>query len=425
MVSATISLCAALAGSLTASYRAIRLPPAEAMKPPSPPVYRRVFASRSAFTATIDEPTRMILRRIMRWPGRALLTSLGLAMSTAVMIMALQWVDAIDSLAETVFERGQHQDATIAFNEPHPLKTIRDFENLHGVLSVEPYRYVSARISHEHFAQRQGIVGVPGDALLSPVFDVSLGRLEVPPGGLVVSRKLAELLHLETGDSVVIKLLEGRQALVNMRVVRVFETYIGKPAYMEMGALNRVAGDGRVVSGLHIRVDAAGRTDLLAKLKDMPGIASIQFRHAAIDTFYKTMGETIFIFIGFFVAFSVTLSVGVTYNSIRIAISERAQELATLRILGFTRWEISYILLGEVGLLTWLAIPLGAAIGLALAWWMTSAFETELYRVPLVLRNATYGKAAIIMLASVVACAAVARRRLDQLDLIAALKTRE
>ncbi len=425
VVSATISLCAALAGSLTASYRAIRLPPAEAMKPPSPPVYRRVFASRSAFTATIDEPTRMILRRIMRWPGRALLTSLGLAMSTAVMIMALQWVDAIDSLAETVFERGQHQDATIAFNEPHPLKTIRDFENLHGVLSVEPYRYVSARISHEHFAQRQGIVGVPGDALLSPVFDVSRGRLEVPPGGLVVSRKLAELLHLETGDSVVIKLLEGRQALVNMRVVRVFETYIGKPAYMEMGALNRVAGDGRVVSGLHIRVDAAGRTDLLAKLKDMPGIASIQFRHAAIDTFYKTMGETIFIFIGFFVAFSVTLSVGVTYNSIRIAISERAQELATLRILGFTRWEISYILLGEVGLLTWLAIPLGAAIGLALAWWMTSAFETELYRVPLVLRNATYGKAAIIMLASVVACAAVARRRLDQLDLIAALKTRE
>ncbi|WP_429819750.1 ABC transporter permease [Ensifer sp. B1-9] len=425
VVSAAISLTAALAGSLMASYRAVRLPPAEAMKPPSPAIYRRMFTTRSAFAGTFDEPTRMILRRIMRWPGRALLTSLGLAMSTAVMIMALQWVDAIDSLAETVFERGQHQDATIAFNELHPLKTVRDFENLPGVLSVEPYRYVSARISHRHLAERQGIIGVSGSAILSPVFDVSRGRLEIPLGGLVVSRKLAELLRIAIGDTVVVELLEGHQASFSVPVVQVFETYIGKPAYMQMGTLNRLADDGDVASGLHIRIDEAGRSDLMAKLKDIPGIASIQFRRAAIDTFYKTMGETIFIFIGFFVAFSMTLSVGVTYNSIRIAISERAQELATLRILGFTRWEISYILLGEVGLLAWLAVPLGAAIGLGLAWWMTRAFETELYRVPLVLHNSTYSKAAIIMLASALGCAAVARRRLDRLDLIAALKTRE
>ncbi|MBW0368069.1 ABC transporter permease [Ensifer adhaerens] len=424
IVSATISLTAALAGSLTASYRAVRLPPAEAMRPPSPPTYRRLFTTRFAFSGP-DEPTRMILRRITRWPGRALLTSLGLAMSAAVTLMALQWVDAIDTLAETVFERGQHQDATIAFDELHPLKAVWDFENLPGVLSVEPYRYLSARISRGHLSERQGIIGIPESAILSPVFDVSRGRLEIPAGGLVVSRKLAELLRIQIGDTVIVQLLEGHRASFSVRVVQLFETYIGKPAYMEMGALNRLAGDGRVASGLHIRMDEADRSGLLARLKGIPGIASIQFRHAAIDTFYNTMGETIFIFIGFFIAFSMTLSLGVTYNSIRIAISERAQEFATLRILGFTRWEISYILLGEVGLLTWLAIPLGAAIGLALAWWMTSAFETELYRVPLVLQNSTYGKAAVIMLASVSACAAVARRRLDRLDLIAALKTRE
>ncbi|WP_244611162.1 ABC transporter permease [Ensifer sp. M14] len=421
----TISLAAALAGSLMAAYRAVRLPPAEAMKPPSPPAYQRTWASQTALTGALDEPTRMILRRIIRWPVRALLTSLGLAMSTAVMIMAFQWVDAVDTLAETVFERGQHQDATIAFNELRPLKTVGDFENLDGVLSAEPYRYVFARISHGHLGERQGIIGVPDGAVLSPVFDVSHGRIDVPRDGLVISSKLADLLRLEIGDTVLIKLLEGRQPLVSMPVVRVFETFIGKPAYMNMGALNRLAGDGRVASGLHIRVDAADRSALMTKLKGLPGISSIQFRQAAIDTFYRTMGETIFIFIGFFVAFSMTLSVAVTYNSIRIALSERTHELATLRVLGFTRWEISYILLGEVGLLTWLAVPLGAAIGFWLAWWMTSAFETELYRVPLVLRDATYAKATIIMLVSAVVCAAVARRRLDKLDLIAALKTRE
>ncbi|WP_245262601.1 ABC transporter permease [Ensifer sp. BR816] len=400
VIAGAISLAAALAGSLAAVRRAVRLPPAEAMLPPSPPIYRRTWASRTVLARALDEPSRMILRRIIRWPLRAFLASLGLAMSIAVLIMALQWVDAIDSLAETVFERGQHQDATVAFNDLQPIDTVGDFEGLPGVLAAEPYRYASARIGHGHLIERQGIIGVPPGAILSPVFDVERGRIEAPPGGLMVSRKLSELLDVRAGDTVAVELLEGRQTRLSLPVVQIFETYLGTPVYMDMATLNRIAGDGRVVSGLHIRVDAPSRATLLARLKDIPNIAAVLFRQAAIDTFYKTMGETIFIFIGFFVAFSMTLSVGVTYNSIRIALSERARELATLRVLGFSRWEISYILLGEVSILTWVAIPLGATIGYGLAWYMTSAFETELYRVPLVVRDATYGKAALIALSA-------------------------
>ncbi|TCN21284.1 putative ABC transport system permease protein [Sinorhizobium americanum] len=425
VIAGAISIGAALAGSLAAVRRAVRLPPAEAMLPPSPPIYRRTWASRTAVAGALDEPSRMIVRRIVRWPVRAFLASLGLAMSIAVLIMALQWVDAIDSLAETVFERGQHQDATVAFNDLQPIHTVGDFERLTGVLAAEPYRHASARIRHGHLVERQGIIGVPPDAILSPVFDVERGRIEVSPGGLMVSRKLAELLAVRVGDTVGVEFMEGRQARLSLPVAQIFETHLGTPAYMDMSALNRIAGDGRVVSGLHILVDAPSRAPLLARLKDIPNVAAVLFRQAAIDTFYKTMGETIYIFIGFFVAFSMTLSVGVTYNSVRIALSERARELATLRVLGFSRWEISYILLGEVGLLTWIAIPLGAATGYGLAWYMTSAFETELYRVPLVLRDATYGKAGLIALAATLVCAAIVRRRLDRLDLIAVLKTRE
>jgi len=425
VIAGAISLGAALAGSLAAVRRAARLPPAEAMLPPSPPIYRRSWASRTALAGALDEPSRMIIRRIIRWPVRAFLASLGLAMSIAVLIMALQWVDAIDALAETAFERGQHQDATVAFNDLLPIHTAGDYKHLPGVLAAEPYRHASARISHGHLVERQGIIGVPPGAILSPVFDVERGRIDVPPGGLVLSRKLAELLQVSAGDSVGVELLEGRQARLSLPVAQVFETYLGTPAYMDMEELNRLSGDGRVASGLHILVDAPSRTSLLAKLKDIPNVAAVLFRQAAIDTFYQTMGETIFIFVGFFVAFSMTLSVGVTYNSIRIALSERARELATLRVLGFSRWETSYILLGEVGILTWIAIPFGAIVGYGLAWYMTSAFETELYRVPLVLRDATYGKAALIALAATLVCAAFVRRRLDRLDLIAVLKTRE
>ena len=424
-ITALISLAAALAGSLMSVRGAVVLPPAAAMQPPTPPTYRRGWLSYSWLGRALDEPSRMIARRLLRWPLRAFLASAGLAMSIAVLIMALQWVDAIDALVDSFFVRGQRQDATVAFNDLQPVATIESFKRLPGVLAAEPYRNVAARLSRGHLTQRQGIIGVPAGATLSPVYDSDLGPIAAPAGGLLLSRKLAELLQVGLGDELLVEVLEGHRPSLTLPVVRIFETYIGKPAYMEMAALNRLMHDGRVVNGLHLAVDSRERAALLSELKNMPNVSAILFRKAAIDKFYETMGETMFIFVGFFVAFATTLSVGVTYNSIRIALSERARELATLRVLGFSRWEISYILLGEIGILTWLAIPLGCLAGFGLSWYLTSAFETELFRVPLVIRDATYGKAALIALASTIACAAFVRRRLDRLDLVAVLKTRE
>jgi ABC-type antimicrobial peptide transport system, permease component len=219
--------------------------------------------------------------------------------------------------------------------------------------------------------------------------------------------------------------LEGARPTFSLPVVQTFGTYTGTPVYMEINALNRLMNDSRVVSGLHMRLDAAKRDILLMRLKELPGITGILFRKAALDTFFETMRETILIFIGFFVAFSVILSFGVSYNSIRIALSERSRELATLAVLGFSRWEISYILLGEIWLLAIAAIPVGCLIGYLLSWYMAAAFQTKLYRVPLVVEAATFGQASLIAAATVIACAAFVRRRIDRLDLIGVLKTRE
>ncbi|MGQ9371222.1 ABC transporter permease [Azospirillum sp. ST 5-10] len=421
-LAALVSLGAALAGSVAAVARAVALPPAEAMQPPTPAVYRRGWLSR---TAALDEPSRMILRRVLRWPLRTFLSSAGLAMSVAVVVLALQWIDAVEALVDGVFVRAQHQDATVTFADLQPVGAVRDVAHLPGVLAAEPFRAVAARLGHGHRSQREGITGVPADATLSPVHDNERGPLVLPPGGLVLSRTLADLLAVRVGDLVLVEVLEGRRPRVRLPVVRVFDTHLGKPAYMEMAALNRLMGDGRVVGGVHLAVDPAARADLLAALKDLPAVAGILFRQTAIDTFHETMGATMYVFVGFFIAFATTLSVGVTYNAIRIALSERARELATLRVLGFSRREIAYILLGEIGIVTWLAIPLGCLAGYGLAWYLASAFATELFRVPLVVTDATYGTAALIALGTAVVCGALVRRRLDRLDLIAVLKTRE
>ncbi|MCJ9429615.1 ABC transporter permease [Kordiimonas marina] len=426
VLAAGVSLISALAGSMTSVAKAVKLPPAAAMQAEAPPIYRRGWLSRSIFSKALDEPTRMVFRRIVRWPVRAFLASFGLAMSVAVLVLSLQWLDAIDSMVTTFFEYGQHQDASLSFNDLKPAVAEEAIRHLPGVLSTEPFRMVPARFSHGRASVRQGIFGVPKGAFLSPVYDTDTEKvIPVPPGGVAMSLTLADMLHVKRGDKVKVEILEGRRPVVDLTVARIFDTDIGRPAYMSLPALNRLMQDGRVVSGYHISIDSDKRAELLLRLTEIPNVATILFRQAAIDTFHQTMGETMYIFTGFFVVFAMTLSFGVTYNSVRIALSERARELATLRVLGFSRWEISYILLGEIGLLTWIAIPLGLVIGYLLSWYMSNAFATELYRVPLAVTDQTYGMAAIIALVTTILCAALVRQRLDHLDLIAVLKTRE
>ena len=241
----------------------------------------------------------------------------------------------------------------------------------------------------------------------------------------MLSTALADKLAVGPGDNLWVELLEGRRPTLHLPVVEVFETYIGTPAYMSLDALNRALKESPSVGYAHLLVDRAAEPALFAELKDLPEVSAVTLRRSAVNTFHETLAETLLIYVSFFVVFACTLAFGTVYNSTRIALSERGRELATLRVLGFSRAEISYILLGEVAILVLLALPLGCIAGYALAWLITSGFETELFRVPLVVEPSTFGWAIVIGLAAAVASALLVRRRLDRLDLIAVLKTRE
>jgi putative ABC transport system permease protein len=145
----------------------------------------------------------------------------------------------------------------------------------------------------------------------------------------------------------------------------------------------------------------------------------------AIESFYDTMGETILIFTFINTLLAGVIAFGVVYNSARIALSERSRELASLRVLGFTRAEISYILLGELSVLTFTAIPLGFIIGYGMCAYISESMKTDLFRIPLVVAANTYSFAAVVVLVAACISGLIVRRRLDHLDLIAVLKTKE
>jgi len=355
----------------------------------------------------------------------AALTVTGVSLGLAVLITALQWTDAVYRLAGSYFTETLRQDITVGLNEVHGTRARLEFARMPGVLSAEAMRIVPAEISFGRKVHRGAITALVEDARLQLISDVRGWTLPVPGGGVVLGTMLAKKLGVRIGDRVTIEILEGDRPRLDIAVSGTVQTHIDVPAYMSLAQLNRALGDPPSMTYANLLVDPRHEAALLAALKEVPSVSSVMVKRAALAKFHDTLGELILIFTTFFVGFCSALSIGVIYNAARVALSERGRELATLRVLGFTRWEISYILLGEAAILMLVALPLGCVIGAALAWFMDASFASELFRVPFAVEPSTYGAATLIIVAASVIAGLLVRRRLDRLDLVAVLKTRE
>ncbi|MDH3531790.1 MAG: ABC transporter permease [Gammaproteobacteria bacterium] len=425
-VAAAVSLAATLAGALGAVRRVVKLPPAESMRPPAPAVYRRSHLGDSGLGRWLDQPTRIALRQIGRWPVRAGFTCIGIAASVGLLIMALQWDDSIDYIAENYFFSSQHQTMSIGLAEPQAMTAVREFEHMPGVLTAEPWRTLPADFSVGTKRHRGGIIGIARDSTLQPIYDEASGtNIAVPEAGLVLSRFLAQKLGVGVGDAVWVEVLEGRRPSGLIPVAAVFQTTIAMPAYMEIEALNRWMKVRPTVEYINLLIDPAAEATLFAELKATPEVSAVMLRQAALDAFYDTVARNILVYIFMFTGFACALGFGVAYNSTRIALSERGRELATLRVLGFTRGEISYILLSEVALIILAALPLGCVFGHGLALVLARSFDTELFRMPFAIGASTYGLGVVFAVLATVASAALVGQRIAHLDLIRVLKTRE
>ena len=426
MVAGAVSLAATLLGALGAVRRGVQLPPAEAMRPPAPTAYRRGGLGATRLGVWLDQPTRISLRQIGRWPLRAALTCVGIASAVGLLIMALQWDDSIDYIADNYFSLSQHQTLSVGLAEPQPKTAVLEFEHLPGVLAAEPWRAVAADLSAGANAHRGGIMGLARNNQLQPIYDEASGTtIPVPRAGLVLGSFLASKLDVGVGDTVWVDVLEGRRPSGEIQVAAIFETTIAMPAYMDIDALNRWMKVRPVVEYVDLLVDPAEERGLFAALKATPEVSAVMVRRAALDAFYDTIGHNILVYTFMFTGFAGALAFGVAYNSVRIALSERGRELATLRVLGFTRGEISYILLSEVALLIFVALPLGCLFGYALALVIAVTFDTELFRMPFAISASTYGFGVVFAILATTASALLVRRRIVHLDLISVLKTRE
>jgi putative ABC transport system permease protein len=420
-----ISIVAGTAGTLAAVRQAVVLPPAEAMRPEPPASYRPALIERLGLQALFPQTVRMILRNLERQPVRSFFSILGIASAAAVLVLGNYIIDAVDYLIEFDFYTVQRQDMTVTFVEPTTRRSLYEIQQYPGVIYGEPFRAVPVRLRFGHYSDRVAILGVRSGATLRRLLNEDSEVISLPPHGVVLSDNLAKILHVRPGDLITVEVLEGERPVRDLVVSGVVAGYIGTSAYMDLEALSQLLREGESYSGAHLSVDPNQLDPLYHRLKQTPRVAGVTIKTAMLKSFEETLAENLLRFRLFNVTFASIIACGVVYNAARISLSERSRELASLRVLGFTRGEISFILLGELTILTLVAIPLGLAMGYGFAALSVYSLQTETNRIPLVVGSETFGLATVVVLSAAVVSGLLVRRKLDHLDLVAVLKSKE
>lgn len=421
----TLTLAAAGSGAFGAVRRAVRVPPAEAMRPEAPARYRRSLIETPFVSRHLGTAGRMVLRNVTRHPARAAASIFGISFAVAVLMIGLVFTDAIDQLIVRQFWEAERQDVTVTFVEPRSSAARHELARLPGVLAVEPQRSVPVRIRSGHRERYLAVSGVPPDPRLRRIVDRNGRQVALPPSGIVLSQMLGEVLAVGAGDTVALEVLEGRRPALDVTVTALVDDILGLSAYMAAEALHRLMREGEVATGALLLVDAAEEARLSAALKAMPAVAGAGFKRAVLRSFREVLAANMTLTISMSVIFAGIIAFGVVYNAARVSLSERSRELASLRVLGFSRAEISLILMGELALVTLAALPAGAAFGYTLTALLVHSVDSEVFRFPLFVSRQAVALSCLGVIAAAIASGLMVRRRLDRLDLVAVLKIQE
>ncbi len=419
-----VTLGAAL-GAFTAIRSVLRLSPAQAMQPPAPPVFKPTLLERLGVARRWGAAALMVLRNIERRPLRASLTVLGIAAAVALQISGAFWLDAIAHIVDVQFRLVQQGDVLVSFNRPVRDTVVADLQRLPGVLAAEVQRNEPVRVRAHGKSVDTVLSGYASRPQLLRVVDEARGAVDMPQQGVMLNGLLARELGVARGDRVEIEFRLWHRRRASVLVSDVVHTMFGKQLFMSLDAMNRLAGDGAGVSDAALRLDPLATERFYAAIKSAPTVGAVADKGSLLRSFQATTARNLGFFTTVLSAFAVAMAAGITYNAARIALSERAWELASLRVLGMTRAEVSVLLLSELALELLLALPLGCVLGYGLALGLMQLMASENIDFSVVIAPATYGVAALCVLAAGIASALVVRRHIDRLDLVSVLKLRE
>jgi putative ABC transport system permease protein len=421
----SVSIASASAGGLFVLRKVFALSPAVAMRPPAPADYSSSARLVAALRSVLDQPSRMIVRRIARQPMRTFAAVLGIGVGMGLSVGMLGVLGGFDKAVDLTYSVIDRSDASVALIEPLDQKTIFELRRMDGVIAVEPYRAVSVVLRNGVRSHRGGINGLISEPQLSRALSLDMSPIYIRADGITLSRTLANKLDISAGDLLTVEVREGRRPVLTLPVVNVAESLLGSPAYFELSALNEALSEPGRVSGAYLKLDMDKSTQVYEDLKNMPAVAGVSIKEEARASFQKMMDQGAGAMRYVMAVIAGIITFGIVYNTARIAFAERAHDLASLRVIGFTRGETAFVLLGELGVITLFAIPIGLLAGVGLAGAIAAAFSTDLYSISAEVGPVAMGIGTLAVLIASVIAGWMVKRDVDRLELVSALKSRE
>lgn len=421
-----VGFAAALAGALSAVAQAVRLTPAAALAPPSPPHFGGGGQrGGTSWLGQLDPLTRIIVRRVVSAPRRSLSTLAGVALALSVLVVSQHFPAGIEKFLQVTFRVAKTQDATVTLTEAGGPMALHALARLPGVEAVEPFRAVAVSYHFNGRTVQDALVGMPAQPQLERLVQTGSEAVTLRGDGLVASRGLARQLHAQAGDVVRVEVTQGRRMQFDLKVVQVADLWVGSSGYIELTALGRLLQEPGRISGAHLRLQPDHTDAFNAAVAERPALAGLSHVRQAEASMRQTFSQGSGFMSTLFLTFAGMMAAGVAYATASVTLAEQQRDLATLQVLGYTRWQVSYVMLGELALLTLLALPLGLWVGYGFALWLMGTMSNELFTFPMVVDPAAYARSALFVLATVAVCAAWVRRQVDKVDLVASLKSRE
>ncbi|MCH8498595.1 MAG: ABC transporter permease [Marinobacter sp.] len=418
-----IAALAAMAGTGRALWQAVQQQPAEAMRPPAPERFSPGWLERSALARVISQPSRIILRNLTRHRTKAVLSILGIALSVGLLVLgSYQWA-SVKKLVDIQYRLIHTMDLHLSFTGPVPERALAELRSLPGVQYVEGYRSVPVRLVNGTRQYLTGIQGLEPEPQLRRLIDSQHQPVALPTEGMVMTHYLADYLGLAAGDSLEVQVMDGAQPRLTMTLARVIEEPVGVGVYLERRQLNRLLGEGPAINGAWLMVDGEDSTALFERLWQMPKVAAIGHIREAREKLTAYLDDTMLVFMGVLLLLAAASAFAVVFNNARIAFAERARELATLRVLGLSQREVGWVVMGEILLLTLLAIPVGWLLGVGFALLVAEALSTDMFRLPVIFTPQVFAFAALGVLLAALLSGLLMLRHLRRLDMVGALKT--
>jgi putative ABC transport system permease protein len=425
LVAVLASCAAALGGAWLAVRAAVKLPPAEALRPPAPPRYRRGLLDWPVLLALAGPSGTMVLRELQRRPLRWALSGLGIAGAVALVVLGRFGLDSIDKYLEDIVGRSNRQDLAVTFGDSVPPRAVQELARMPGVLAAEGVRSVPIRVRHEHRMRESMLIGLSGQSTLHRLIDRDGRERDVPEEGVLITKTLGEILRARVGDRLEIELREGERPVVQPVISGYIDEAAGLQVYARADRVAQLAGDQGAVSSVLLSVDGRELGGILRRLRESPRVLAVSELSEEIQRERDQHDAVFRVWTTVSVLLAGAVIFGVVYNNARISLTARSRDLASLRVLGFSRREISLMLLAELGLQVAFAIPLGLVLGRLWADQMMASIDQESFRWAGMVSLRTYAMATLVTLSAAAVSALWVRRSLDRLDLISVLKSHE